>query len=1163
MTEEVNSSGGYLKPYPSHTELLASLAVTATSMKSLQISEVNFNANNYYLRPSGWSSLQGKRVAVIELLLQLQGKVYHEVVHLLSPILHTMEENRMVDEAVEILRSRQRQNVTVDSAYFKTADTWTAPADWDTLLRSRLLRKKFICRGNTSRNLLISTDDLNAAFAPTDAELNLEQERMMNEVLMHGHPLLPETYLHTRIRKPIYFISSFSDTLLYTSIKSVAPSSATSIHDTSFQSLLMTNYAHVNTNIFQFALRKNAIVQGINYDPFVVTKRPMHWNEIRSFRMKRKEQLALLSGVTSEALEETKFSRRKQEEALMIREVELFNNLLLNIDSPVQMADLVFTKVTFSPNDPKKRPPGWLTIKLKRVGARIKSERDFGVLDEQLIKSRAQCMVEEEACMLEEVANLNNVVITGQGADFEFDVPRDGIFPATAAGEAAGTGIVSAGELWRDLLNKRVYGRDELDRLQGVATETIAAGRAQREKEELKAMLMEYATFGNVFVVDHPADFLIAAGSSTASSSSDSRPKGWNEAKVRRVYQKLVNNDSYRVNMAEITDADLLKNNVSSQKGKGGDTSADPATAAPETNAATSNLLYSQFNLINFESFNHEQEFARALIEEESLMNKEVESMGSVLLAESNGLDSSILNQLSDDSSKAATAGGGENGGQRILMQGCLRLDNSSISDSGTISLRDWNALQTTRVIAKDAIVLSTKSFSTKFPMREYKSYMEVCGNRKSAEETTMANEVATYGLALQVSGTNRNTNTTFSFHTNNDRINRIVRPSYWSRNLFARIQARVLTTDTMKQLKTIDVFKKRYPEGFPVDQTEVNRTNIEEAAMLSEVQAYGTSLVAPAATQAEVTEAGAAVVSSKLSAGSTNQYNKRTTVKKDTLHMRDSFRDAYSMVNREMVLNEENFDPNDPSKRPPGWSLLRMKRVIVKEQLDRDSGMDEDLIMALRADKERQEEIIMLNEIKKYGKLVGPHSQLTDNAAGNARASDRHSSMNSFTGTNTPQQALIINTTNYVSHDITKRPDGWFDLRLKRVMLKEHIDRIAGISESVIQDMHAERLVEEEMLMMDEVTVHKCVLVVGERKAAVDTSKFQLPSPPAAFKTQSYIDESQTKINSMSRPMGWKVLLKSRVLVKELLDKAQGVNESTIAEIRAKREKNVCVHYL
>ena len=37
-----------------------------------------------------------------------------------------------------------------------------------------------------------------------------------------------------------------------------------------------------------------------------------------------------------------------------------------------------------------------------------------------------------------------------------------------------------------------------------------------------------------------------------------------------------------------------------------------------------------------------------------------------------------------------------------------------------------------------------------------------------------------------------------------------------------------------------------------------------------------------------------------------------------------------------EMVINEETFDPSNPSLRPEGWRELRNKRVVVKEQIDR-----------------------------------------------------------------------------------------------------------------------------------------------------------------------------------------------------------------------------------
>jgi hypothetical protein len=55
---------------------------------------------------------------------------------------------------------------------------------------------------------------------------------------------------------------------------------------------------------------------------------------------------------------------------------------------------------------------------------------------------------------------------------------------------------------------------------------------------------------------------------------------------------------------------------------------------------------------------------------------------------------------------------------------------------------------------------------------------------------------------------------------------------------------------------------------------------------------------------------------------------------------------------------------------------------------------------------------------------------------------------------------ALCCNNFLYISScvDASKRPPGWADLRLKRVMLLEHIDRIAGIDEANIVDLRADR---------------------------------------------------------------------------------------------------------
>jgi hypothetical protein len=45
----------------------------------------------------------------------------------------------------------------------------------------------------------------------------------------------------------------------------------------------------------------------------------------------------------------------------------------------------------------------------------------------------------------------------------------------------------------------------------------------------------------------------------------------------------------------------------------------------------------------------------------------------------------------------------------------------------------------------------------------------------------------------------------------------------------------------------------------------------------------------------------------------------------------------------------------------------------------------------------------------------------------------------------------LEINEDNFDAADPKKRPATWSDLRNKRVMLKEHIDRIGGVSETAI----------------------------------------------------------------------------------------------------------------
>ena len=59
----------------------------------------------------------------------------------------------------------------------------------------------------------------------------------------------------------------------------------------------------------------------------------------------------------------------------------------------------------------------------------------------------------------------------------------------------------------------------------------------------------------------------------------------------------------------------------------------------------------------------------------------------------------------------------------------------------------------------------------------------------------------------------------------------------------------------------------------------------------------------------------------------------------------------------------------------------------------------------------------------------------------------------------------VVITKDNYSAKDSSIRPTGWAELRLKRVMLKEHIDRIAGVDEEMIADMRNDREIREEVL--------------------------------------------------------------------------------------------------
>ena len=71
---------------------------------------------------------------------------------------------------------------------------------------------------------------------------------------------------------------------------------------------------------------------------------------------------------------------------------------------------------------------------------------------------------------------------------------------------------------------------------------------------------------------------------------------------------------------------------------------------------------------------------------------------------------------------------------------------------------------------------------------------------------------------------------------------------------------------------------------------------------------------------------------------------------------------DTYSSAPiTELDLSPSVFDPKNPNKRPEGWTDVRMKRVLKREQFDRENGIDEETISRNRAQKLKEVRFFIL----------------------------------------------------------------------------------------------------------------------------------------------------------------------------------------------------------
>jgi hypothetical protein len=217
-----------------------------------------------------------------------------------------------------------------------------------------------------------------------------------------------------------------------------------------------------------------------------------------------------------------------------------------------------------------------------------------------------------------------------------------------------------------------------------------------------------------------------------------------------------------------------------------------------------------------------------------------------------------------------------------------------------------------------------------------------------------------------------------------------------------------------------------------------------------------------------------------------------------------------------DLVFSETTFLASDPSRRPYGWLELRGKRIYAREQVDRRAGVPEEKLKASRSTREKQEEAAMVEEVTIYGFALNK---------------------------NEPVQAadIIIDAKTFDPKNPSKRPLGWSELRTKRVLMAEAVDRRSGAADSDIIESRTSRERQEENAMIAEAQAYGALL--GIAGPADDAYRVQ--------PDLDYGDKAFDAKNPSKRPTGWAELRIRRVLAKEQVSRALGISEANILQQR------------
>lgn len=336
----------------------------------------------------------------------------------------------------------------------------------------------------------------------------------------------------------------------------------------------------------------------------------------------------------------------------------------------------------------------------------------------------------------------------------------------------------------------------------------------------------------------------------------------------------------------------------------------------------------------------------------------------------------------------------------------------------------------------------------------------------------------------------------------------------------------------------------------------------LNEVASYGYVLTFGTEENATRLTRATSTADGSERVNAIRARSNTMRDRAYTIREKETIgggrarvaSAAPAYRGRASSFNppvKSLDINEDSFDPNDENVRPKGWMEVRMSRVMVKEENERLEGVDEESIILSRKKKIAKEEEIMIDEVLRYGNVVGMTNKINIIGLG----STLNTSVTTTRASLTAYHPAIPEEEEVVDSEVM---DEFNETLMKRVLIKEQAEREQGMSEDAIASKRKAKEATEKALMEAEMKKSGQYLGASEPVGRKRSATLQQETQNLEIHEDNFSLPDPTK-----RPPTWYDVRSKRVTLKEHIDRIEGLLETAIVHNRSFREIEVTLKKL